>query len=237
MVSSNLVTLLKAAVNEKIPAVPVSLAAPAVPAPRANTAVNPQISELLQGIIDRTLGDPAKIKAELESWFDNAMDRLSGVYKRWMQFLSFVVALLLAVALNVDTIKVAKAFWQQPTLTANLKPPVSVTVDQSAAAREALKTLDSYLPVGWPNGFFVTTAVTENPLKGDDGKPRTDNGGNPLYRFGEWEWALAISGWLITSFATLFGAPFWFDALQRVVRLKGSGPSPEEKKTKTAAAQ
>ena len=237
VVPPNLVTSLKAAVDEKIPAAPVSLSPPAEPTPRANAAVNPQISELLQGIIDRTLGDPAKIRAELESWFDNAMDRLSGVYKRWMQFLSFVVALVLAVALNVDAITVAKALWQQPTLTANLKPPANVIVDQSAAAREALKTLDSYLPVGWPNGFFVTTAVTENPMKGDDGKPKTDNGGNLLYKFGKWEWALAISGWLITSFATLFGAPFWFDALQRVVRLKGSGPSPEEKKTKTAAAQ
>ena len=154
-----------------------------------------------------------------------------------MQFLSFVVALVLAVALNVDAITVAKALWQQSTLTANLKPPANVTIDQSAAAREALRTLDSYLPVGWPNGFFVTTAGTENPLKGDDGRPRTDNGGNLLYKFDKWEWALAIFGWLITSFATLFGAPFWFDALQRVVRLKGSGPSPEEKKTKTAAAQ
>lgn len=38
-----------------------------------------------------------------------------------------------------------------------------------------------------------------------------------------------VAGWLITAVATLFGAPFWFDALQQVVRLKGSGPSPAEK--------
>jgi hypothetical protein len=43
-------------------------------------------------------------------------------------------------------------------------------------------------------------------------------------------------GWLITAFATLFGAPFWFDTLQRIVRLKGSGPSPAEKQAGTAAA-
>lgn len=183
----NSITLLKAAVNEKIPAAPVSPAPPAAPTPRANTAMNPQISELLQGIIDRTLGDPVRIKAELESWFDNAMDRLSGVYKRWMQFLSFVVALVLAIAFNIDAIRVTKALWQQPTLIANLKPPTNIMIDQSAAAREALKTLDSYLPVGWPNGFFVTTDVTENPLIGNGRKPRTDNGGNLLYKFSKWE--------------------------------------------------
>jgi hypothetical protein len=43
-------------------------------------------------------------------------------------------------------------------------------------------------------------------------------------------------GWLITAFAALFGAPFWFDVLQSVIRLKGSGPSPAEKANKQAAA-
>src|SRR5215472_3218831 len=45
-----------------------------------------------------------------------------------------------------------------------------------------------------------------------------------------------VVGWLITAVATLFGAPFWFDALERVVRLKGSGPSPAEKRSDMGAA-
>jgi hypothetical protein len=45
-----------------------------------------------------------------------------------------------------------------------------------------------------------------------------------------------IAGWLIAAVATLFGAPFWFDALQRIIRLKGSGPSPAEKQSNAGAA-
>jgi hypothetical protein len=45
-----------------------------------------------------------------------------------------------------------------------------------------------------------------------------------------------LLGWLITAVATLFGAPFWFDALQQLVRLKGSGPSPAEKRSGAGAA-
>jgi len=45
-----------------------------------------------------------------------------------------------------------------------------------------------------------------------------------------------VAGWLITAFAALFGAPFWFDTLQQFVRLKGSGPSPLEKQNNTGAA-
>jgi hypothetical protein len=48
--------------------------------------------------------------------------------------------------------------------------------------------------------------------------------------------ALAVLGWVITALASLFGAPFWFDTLQQVIRLKGAGPSPDEKTNKTAAA-
>ena len=43
-------------------------------------------------------------------------------------------------------------------------------------------------------------------------------------------------GWLISAVATLFGAPFWFDALQQIVRLKGVGPSPAEKSSNSGAA-
>jgi hypothetical protein len=45
-----------------------------------------------------------------------------------------------------------------------------------------------------------------------------------------------IVGWLITAVATLFGTPFWFDALQQTISLKGAGPSPAEKKANTGAA-
>jgi hypothetical protein len=245
---TGLVSVLIAAVDTKIPALG-----------------NPQISQLLHGIIDLSLGDAGRIKQELAAWFDNGMDRLSGVYKRWTQLLSFLIALLLAFLLNVDSITIAKAVWEQPTLVENLKPPASspaATTSSSGAAavspsttspisgtatsgalknaEDALKKLDSYLPVGWPNGFFITknhTHQTDIPLKDKDGNPRKDSAGDLLYCFTGWDFLLAFFGWLITAIATLFGAPFWFDALQQITRLKGSGPSPAEKTAKKAAAE
>jgi hypothetical protein len=49
-------------------------------------------------------------------------------------------------------------------------------------------------------------------------------------------WPRLGVGWVITAFAALFGAPFWFDLLQQIIRLKGAGPSPSEKDDKTGAA-
>ncbi len=38
--------------------------------------------------------------------------------------------------------------------------------------------------------------------------------------------ALSICGWLVTAVSVLFGAPFWFDVLQRFVNLRGTGSKP-----------
>jgi hypothetical protein len=39
---------------------------------------------------------------------------------------------------------------------------------------------------------------------------------------------LMILGWVVVAGAALFGAPFWFDVLQRFVQLRGTGPTPDE---------
>ncbi|TRW97199.1 hypothetical protein [Candidatus Methylobacter oryzae] len=52
------------------------------------------------------------------------------------------------------------------------------------------------LPVGWPSGTFSIIS------------------------------GIQILGWLVTASATLFGAPFWFDFLQKFVSLRGAGNKP-----------
>jgi hypothetical protein len=174
---------------------------------------NGQLRKMLYGVVERAEGDEVRIRAELSTWFDNAMDRVSGVYKRWAQLWSFLFALLIAVVLNVSTIDVATSLWKQPIDT---KAIVGIT-DQ-AQLPNYVKTVDQLnaMPLGW-NAQLV-------PAAGATG--------------GQWVWwlFLHVVGWVITAFATLFGAPFWFDALQQIVRLKGSGPSPAEKKDQMAAS-
>ena len=36
-----------------------------------------------------------------------------------------------------------------------------------------------------------------------------------------------ILGWLITALAVSLGAPFWFDLLNRLVKLRGTGTKPK----------
>jgi hypothetical protein len=93
-----------------------------------------------------------------------------------------------------------------------LQPLLARTIGPSQLGPvEALEKLQALeVPIGWTQAR-VHNLITVNGLE-------------------------TVTGWLITAVATLFGAPFWFDALERVVRLKGSGPSPAEKRSDMGAA-
>jgi hypothetical protein len=175
---------------------------------------NVQLNALLRGIIQRAAGEPAKIHQELADWFDNAMDRVSGTYKRYTQVIGCIVALLLCVACNIDALHIARTVYAHPF------PDQLAEYSQQPDASVAMNILDNSFPVGWPDGkFFNKVSANGTPV-----------GFMPA------DYVQSIIGWLITTLATLFGAPFWFDLLQGFVRLKGSGPSPAEKTHGQAAA-
>jgi len=89
-------------------------------------------------------------------------------------------------------------------------------------SRDALVKLESLpLAIGW--------GMSAQPQSNANDKPVSDRA---FYLM----WVTRILGWLITAIASLFGAPFWYDALQSFVRIKGAGPSPAEKKTGAGAA-
>jgi hypothetical protein len=39
------------------------------------------------------------------------------------------------------------------------------------------------------------------------------------------DWLLRLLGWLVTALAISLGAPFWFDALKKIITIQSSGPT------------
>lgn len=230
-----LLDILNTGVATLTPAPPGGPAAPAHPGPMINAdlasinaaidhvvpaATNRQINDLLKSIARRTNGNLNRMKVELAEWFDSAMDRLSGYYKRHTMAWNFGIALVLAVLLNISTTDIAQTLWAQPSKSKVVENSIGgKEAPDVTAAFEALDKLS--LPIGWSH-IFAQWEQFSNP-------------GKSAWEPVRYTVSLFL-GWLITATATLFGAPFWFDALQRVVRLKASGPSPKEKREGTAAA-
>ena len=75
---------------------------------------NIQIS--LLALIDEAGNDITKARSNIEGWYNDAMDRVSGWYKRRVQFILIGLGFITASLLNVDTLNIAKALWYNDTL-------------------------------------------------------------------------------------------------------------------------
>ena len=160
-----------------------------------NAIKDDQIRNLLSNLYRKSAGNIEYFQHELAGWFDAGMGRVSGAYKKQSQLWCFVIALLLAVIFNIDSVHLFKTLWLHPSSVAQL----NIVSASPVLASEAYAQLQS-LPVGW-NGKFQWSYLAQPS---------------------------AIIGWLVTASASLFGAPFWFDVLKTLVRLRGTGTKPEQ---------
>ncbi len=177
------------------------------------------IRDVLLAAAAKAGNDATKIQDEIARWFDDSMDRLGGVYKRYLQVLSLAVGLLLAVGLNADTISVVNSLWSDATLRAGLVQIADkatngqASVDNLFHDMSKLPAIEASLrpfPIGWP----AVMGSTETNLKGD-----------------LTAWGAKILGLLFTTLAISLGAPFWFDLLSKFMNIRTTGTKPDKATT------
>ena len=158
-----------------------------------------QLRTCLLWMYDRAAGDVNRFEADIAHWFDSAMDRISGAYKRKSQFWTFVFALAIAVGFNVDAHQIMATLW---ALNVNGHAPATVAVAPTTV-QGALSSLDQ-LPIGWHRLSSLQAQLLPSAVL----------------------WA--VPGWVVTATAALFGAPFWFGLLGKVADLRGAGTKPAD---------
>lgn len=169
-------------------------------------------------------------KKRIAHWFDDAMDGVSGWYKRKANAWLWIISALVCLALNADTISVGKILWNDPTAREAMSDAAKnyanhkVTEGDAAAgvatpseikdelskvtkARDSLERLP--VPLGW---------CEDDCLPEDPRRPPTE--AYPIL--------LKLIGLLITVLAVSQGAPFWFDLLQKAVNLRLAGDLPPD---------
>lgn len=173
----------------------------------------PENVERALAIVARERGaDRDAMVVALNRYYDAAMERVTGVFKRWSMLWLFGIGLGVAVAGNISVFHVAESLWTDSTTReAVVASATGVSEDgldpseleSVGATIDTLEYLD--LPVGW----------TE--------EARSNWGPTP-----SWQRLGVVVGWLATGALTMLGAQFWFDLLKRLVSLRGSGSRPEE---------
>jgi hypothetical protein len=187
--------------------------------------------------------------ASLEAWFNDAMKRVTGVYKRWSMLISGGLAVLVCVLGNVDTLALSNAFWRDPTARAAVTAAAAAQAGKSQQSdttsveskviwlvelnKDLEKELqDVKLPLGWaipkPSPGKDSTGLSV-PGRTAPPPPVSDPDRRPQ---GWLAWLTKVIGLLISTAAVSMGAPFWFDLLQNLLKinLAGSGKNPEPAK-------
>ena len=136
------------------------------------------------------------LKDRLASWFDEGMSRMSGWYARRVKVIIFVIAAVVTIATNASSIHLVEELWSNEALRTQLAAQAVMVADGTAANDKMTEVRQdlAMFPIGW-NG------LPDDPVA----------------------WLKMVLGWAITIAAISLGAPFWFDLLSKVARLRGTG--------------
>lgn len=175
---------------------------------------NEKIRRVLLMHVDEAGNDFDRARENVERWYDDVMDRVSGWYKRRTQWILVVLGLGLAAGLNVDTLKIADRLYNdtplRTTITAAAEGYAAASKESGQVAdQEIQKNFDRLQGLGLPIGW------TE--------KDRPDSLGSFLVK---------VFGLLLTAIAISLGAPFWFDVLNKFMVVR-STIKPHEKSQET----
>lgn len=170
------------------------------------------VQKTLLGLLESAQGDVDLARQRVENWYDDAMERVSGAYKRRSQVYIAVLGLLLCSALNADSLMIVRELWSDQAL----RSAIVVQAQENATKAEAAGACTDVLkcatdsiraaevpPIGWAHD-----GVRAIPTDG--------------------EWAWKILGILISSIAVAMGAPFWFGLLNKIVNLRLTGSPPPD---------
>ncbi len=213
---------------------------PAMPPPAGTSAPADELPDeakkLLLSLISDA-GDLDEARKSIEQWFDDAMERVSGSYKRQAQLILLGIGVALALVVNVNSFEIAGSLWRDDTLRAS----VVVAAEERAASEFGdgsgsadMETSDAEASSGQATAVSASQ-VEETDAENDKPNPYEDVADDiaslnasdiPIGWDDPPNSATGIFAMLVgiafTGLAVSLGAPFWFDALNKLVNVRGS---------------
>lgn len=201
------------------------------------------LNKLLGSMLDDAQDNLDTFKTKVEDHYNAVMDRVGGWYKRRTQFVMFLVGLILAGCLNVDSIYIVQQLQKNPEQVQKLVAaaaeyaPASEHAEAASTEQEKLiQTIreinikkDDFKNMGLPIGWNIVKETPHEQIAAEH-KPGGSKNQELNIMFsllpGQEGMILVFVGWAVTALAGVLGAPFWFDAVSKVFAIRGSGRKP-----------
>ncbi len=174
------------------------------------------------------------LQIEVETWFNNGMERASGVYRRNVKGVGLMIGLAIAFTVNADTfymfqrLSTDSAIRSSIIQTAERIEIQGITTPQQLSEDLAIDDISGRVGGDLRSiGSAVEDVLAEYPLP----IGRTESV-IAAQKAAEAGWPvpfipLRFLGWMITAVALSMGASFWFDLLRKVMSVRSSGDRPK----------
>ncbi len=210
--------------------------------------------QALQSLLLSSNNEVANLQDNFEDWYNDAMDRAAGWYKRQNQWILLGLGLLVAIVVNANSITLARVLWVDPGireatvrsasdyLKANPTVPNNNVKTTQACAAAAADPKDSAKAKACADQTAADLDLLRKKINAvSDAESKTLL---PIgWRDPLWEghfftppqhgdhiklFLISLTGWFLTAIALSMGAPFWFDLLNKFMVVR-STIKPEEK--------
>lgn len=219
-----------------------------------SASLNPETRLYLNSVWVDAQGDVERFREHIEKWFDEMMDRTTGWYRKYTKIISLFIGLIIAIWFNVDSLAIIQKLHRDPKLREQM-------VAQADAFTKAHPNLEKELEQ--TRLEIENMQLAKNPQEDSAKKKEMINGiesnylqskklSDSLYKeasrlvsndiknnqdllglgWRQLSWG-SIPGIILTALAISFGAPFWFDLLNKLIRLRSSVNPDEASKGKT----
>lgn len=143
--------------------------------------------------------------AKINAWFDQTIDRVSERFTAGVRWITFGVALFLAIAFQLDTVRLLNGLWSSDAIRSDLvseatqiqKIDPTLTPDTVKLGKAELSHLQEFSTYG------LLVIPSPSPKEW-------------LTQF----YPLKVPGIILSAFLLSLGAPFWYNSLKTLLRLR-----------------
>lgn len=206
--------------------------------------------QALNTLLQQAQGDWDKFHTHIEDWYKAVMDRAEGWYKRYVQKQTKLLALVIVLWVNFDSLHVADRLWTDSALRSSVVEQAKARAQSRPEQSKDLPLVRYEDPRNPAQGKPIN--VEKGPLSSEEqaligsvtgwgpdiqelsSRMQRQSGSYvPLF-----PWLLMhLLGWTLSVFAISLGAPFWFDTLNRFMNLRNAGRAPDEPRAKNVGGQ
>lgn len=201
---------------------------------------------LFKPLVAKANGKRDELLKVVADWFEKGVQRLNGVAARRSHAWLLLIGALLAVGLNIDSIKIVGALASQEALRQTMAKAAETTLDhfQASLSEQAVGAATGASPDAQGSGGSQDEEQNDQALEDqalEDAQAQFQDALSFLrstYALLPIGWSDGIEemkavakqpgawvGWALTAVAVSMGAQFWYRLLGSLMRLRGGAPA------------